>query len=435
MGLRDIVLTLLLLMTIPLALARPFIGVLAFAWLSLMNPHRLTFGFAYSVSWAQYVAIATLIGFLVASDKKVQDSLARYKVALAFLAWTMFTTIFALADNAVPRMFEFTKIQLMCFVTLCLLTDRRRIEWFAIVATLSVAFFGIKGGIFTFLTGGNHLVWGPEGSVLGDNNQLAAALVMTIPLLVWLASYVPKRWQSLGVYAAAILTAFSVLGSHSRGAFVAGSAMGLFLILKSRHRGPAIMLVTVAIVAGVAFMPDSFVKRMESIGEYDQDESAQGRLAMWRAAINAANDRPTGGGFVAYESPKYAVYADARVRAPHSIYFQVLGEHGWIGLAIYLAFWISVWFQIRRAASEVAAIPDSENLVVLLKMIQVSLVGFAMGGAFVNIGYWDYPFDLVVITFAIRRLAAAHASVPMTGRAPIGRAGVGPFPSPSQRLR
>ena len=85
-----LILPLLLLLAVPVSLVRPYIGVLAFAWLSLMNPHRLTFGFAYGVSWAQYVAIATLIGFIVSTQKDVADSFVRYRIALAFLAWFVF---------------------------------------------------------------------------------------------------------------------------------------------------------------------------------------------------------------------------------------------------------------------------------------------------------------------------------------------------------
>lgn len=410
MALRDIALTLLLISALPISLARPYVGALFFAWVSLMNPHRLTWGFAYGISWALYIAVATLAGLVVTKDKVIGDSFSRYRMALLYLAWTAVTTVFALApDSATGRLIEFTKIQLMCFVMLCMLTTRKRIEWFVVVITMSVAFFGIKGGIFTLLTGGANRVYGPEMSVLGDNNQLATALVMTIPMLFWMAEFVERRWMKYAIYGAMALTAVSIFGSHSRGALLAIAAMAAFLVAKSRHKAPAVMLALVGAVVAVTFMPDDYWERMQTITTYDEDASAQGRLRMWRAAIDVASDRITGGGFNVYDAPAFAAYVTGRVLAAHSIYFQALGEHGWPGIALFLTFWISIWLQSRHALRELESVPDSSKLSTLVRMTQVSLIGYAVGGAFVNIGYWDFPFYLSLIVMGLRRIAREAA--------------------------
>ena len=348
MPLRDIALALVLLAALPAAVARPFIGVVVFAWLSLMNPHKLMYGFAQGLPWAQMIAMATLAGLVFTKDRALADSVGRYRIALTYLAWTAVTTVFAFStESSLPKLVEFTKVQVMCLATLALLTSQRRIEWFAIAAIMSVAFYGIKGGVFTLSSGGNYRVWGPHGTVLGDNNQLGTALTMTIPMLYWLAHWVKPKWQKITVYGFMLLTAAAVLGTHSRGSFLAAAAMGAFLAFKSPRKFTALFVVGVSVTLALLFMPDAYWERIHSIANYEQDGSAQGRLAMWAGAIRVANSHLTGGGFDVYLSPLFLNYA-SELRAPHSIYFQALGEQGWIGLALMLAFWASIWFHCRR---------------------------------------------------------------------------------------
>lgn len=414
MPLRDLALTALLLAAMPVSIARPFIGAMFFAWLSLMYPHRLTFSFAYNFGWAQWIALATLIGFVASKEREFADSVVRYRYALIYFGWTVITTLVAFRfDASVAKLDEFFKVQLMCLVTLSLLLSRKRVEIFLLVAIGSVAFYGVKGGVFTLLTDGNYRVWGPKGTVLGDNNQLGTALTMTVPMLYWAAHWAKPIWLRLGLYAAMALTAIAVFGTHSRGSFLAAAAMGIFLALKSHRKLATITIVVGLGAVAVLFMPQEYWDRIQSISDYEEDGSAQGRIRMWMAAVSVAGDRITGGGFDMYRSAQFLSYVGFNPRSPHSIYFQALGEHGWIGLSLMLLFWGSIWFQCRRAIIDLRGIPETENLMLMMRMIQVSLVGYAVGGMFVNIGYWDYPFYLAIAVLAVRRLLANGALAPV----------------------
>lgn len=54
---RDILVTALILGSLPFILRRPYIGILVWAWVSYMNPHRLTWVFAYDLPFAQIVGV------------------------------------------------------------------------------------------------------------------------------------------------------------------------------------------------------------------------------------------------------------------------------------------------------------------------------------------------------------------------------------------
>ena len=424
MAIRDIVLMLLLLGGLPVALRFPFFGICVYAWLGLMNPHRLSWGFAYDFPWAQVYGIVALVSLAWERDRRLLASLARFRILIAFLAWMGVTTLMALEpDRAAVRIVEVLKIYLMAIATLSVLTTERRVRIFLSVAVLSVAFFGVKGGLFTVLGGGNFRVWGPPGSVIEDNNQLAVALTMTVPLMVWMLRVYPAMWARAGLLGAITLVIVAILGTHSRGALLALVAMGLLLIVKSERKAAFAMVFLLGAVLAVMLMPEHFWDRMASIGNYERDKSAYGRFNAWQTALRIADARLTGGGFDYAGVRAFAAFAPdpTDVKSAHSIYFQALGEHGWPGLVLFLAFWGGVWLALRAAIRRHRADPAGGARVALASMIQVSLAGFLVGGAFVNIGYWDFPFYLAAVAFALAALPVG-ASAPVAADA---RAGAG----------
>jgi len=414
MALRDLALALILIGGLPIAFKRPFIGALIFAWLGMMSPHRYTWGFAYDFPWSKLYAAVILLGVLVTQDElQWKDSIRRYRLIILLVCWAALTTLFALEPaRAFAKYQDVVKIQLMCLVTLALLHDRRQIVALMTVIILSVAFYGTKGGIFTIVHGGIYTVWGPSQTAIRDNNHLAAALVMLLPLLYWLST-VPKRWwPRLLILGSLILCAVSVFGSHSRGAFVAAAAMAGFFIWKNDRRWIALPLVAIGIAAALTIMPEKYWERIGTIETYQQDASAMGRINTWIAAYRIANNRITGAGYEYYSQRTFARYAPdpQDVHSAHSIYFQMLGEQGWIGLILFLAFWLSVWFQCSRTWKRLPPGPQNDSMRLLLRMIQVSLVGYAVGGAFVNIANWDLPYYLAIAVFALNRVSCATST-------------------------
>ncbi len=410
MSLRDLLLTLLLVGGLPIALRRPYIGALVFAFISLANPHRFTWGFAYSMPWAFAYAAATMAGLAATQERLIGDSIRRYWPMLLYLAWMGITSFYAFERGyATSRWVEVAKIHVMCLVTLMLLTDWTRVRLLLWVTVASVAFFGFKGGIFTLLNGGQFLVWGPPDSAIEDNNHLAVGLVMVLPLLYWLYTDTNRRWVRALIVLAALMSAVSIFGSHSRSAFLGIVAMSLFLLLKSHHKFPLLVMAVALGAALVFFMPQQYWDRMKTIETYEQDASAMGRINVWKTAVNIANDRLTGGGFEYYSIGVFKRYAPDPddIHSSHSIYFQALGEHGWIGLGLFLSIWAYVWFACRKIIARCRLDASKKGRFLLARMLQVSIVGFAVGGAFVNIGNWDMAYYLAVAALATLRQATS----------------------------
>ena len=420
---RDILLTLAFAIALPLMVWRPPFGAIAWAWWGLMNPHRLTWGFAYSAPFAQLIIGATLLGALFSREPKRAKGGAATVVLFLLVAYVAMTTLFALVPaHATPMLERTIKVQIGTFLALLLLYKREHVIALMWAIASAIGFYAVKGGVYTIVTLGAGRVWGPVDSFIADNNAFALAAVMSIPVWAYLyTQYSDRRWLRRAILAAIALSALSALGSQSRGALVAIAAMAVFLWAKSGRKlltGAAIAFVALALLA---FMPADWMQRMSTISSYQQDASAIGRLETWQMLWNLALDRPLlGGGFEPYERWVFEVYNPdyAGVHSAHSIYFQVLGEHGFVALGLFLLFWLLVWRMCSQVARATAHQPEQQWAYWLAQMTKVSLIAYLVGGAFLNLAYWDMPYYLFVAIAVTRTRVRQPATVPAPKIAP-----------------
>jgi probable O-glycosylation ligase (exosortase A-associated) len=405
---RDIVLTLFVLGSVPMMVYRPFVGLLFWMWLGFMNPHRLTWGFAYNFPFVQIVAIATLLGFFASREPKRMPGGAVVALWILFSIWVTITTLLAMnPDLAWPEWVRYMKIQIMTLAVLMIVTTRERILWSVIVIVVSICFYGVKGGIFTLATGGQHMVLGPRNSFISGNTEIAFAIVTTLPLLWFLRSVALQRWQRIAVIGSFALCMIAVLGSYSRGALLAIGAMLAFLWLRTRGKLVTGALMLIVLVAGLSFMPDKWFERMQTIESSNFDRSAQGRINAWWFAFHLANDHPVvGGGFRAFTPEAFQKYAPEPdfYKDSHSIYFEVLGEQGYAGLLLYLLMGLAALVRASRIQTLTRGHPDLQWAATLARMCQVSLIGYAVGGAFLGLAYFDLPY----VIMALIVVAGAH---------------------------
>lgn len=425
---RDIILTALFGLLLVAVFKHPVVGAYLWAWVSLMNPHKLTYGFAFSLPFAQAAAAVTLLMFLLSKARRMPPVNAIVGVQLAMLGWMAVTSAFALApaDVVIDRVIFVAKIHLMLLVTWALLTEAKHLKTLVWVVTLSVAFFGIKGGIWTVLTGGSNRVWGPPGGMMEGNNELAVALVMLLPMLYFLRQTAAQKWLRHALTFGMVCVTFSVLGSQSRGALLALLSMAFVLGLKGKYPVRTSLVLLAGVALAVAFMPDTWSERMDTMRTYETDGSAMSRIWTWNTLWNAAVDRPLiGVGFgadstevferYAPRDPIYAIFAGS-VYVAHSIYFQMLGEHGFVGLGLFLLLGLVTWHVAARVGREsMRTGVHADWMPLLMRMVQASLVGYAAGGAFLSLAYLDLPYYIigfVVSAQDLLRRAPAVAKVP-----------------------
>ena len=409
---RDFIVLAIILGSVPICFLNPYFGVLMWNWVAIFNPHRFTWGIAYHFPVAIVIALPTLAGMIF--HRNMNRRIVTRESLLLFLLWawfaiTMFhaTTVPMFSDHIEAgnaQLVRVSKILLMTFVTILLVTSKSRLRWLLLVVALSLGFLAVKGAVFGARTGGESRVWGPPDSFIADNNDLALATNMALPILFFLAAEERRRWLRISLRLIFCAGVFSVILSYSR-----GGLLGLVIVLsviavKSRHKLLTAAFVVVCGLLVFSYAPGKWMERMSNFYHGNIDTSAEGRLNAWRFALVLTQHYPiTGGGFETFTTDLFDRFTpELRFAGPHSIYFQMLGEQGYVGLTMFLLLLGSCWLSLRRLSKYGKHIPELQWMVPYTYMLQASILAYMVSGAFLPRAYFDFLYTLVATVIAMK---------------------------------
>lgn len=415
MSLRGILLLLFFVPSIPICFFRPFYGIILWIIIAFLNPQSYTWTAVDAMPWAMAIAIPTMLGMLV-SDRKLGRLGSREMILLMVTyAWFTLTSLIATnsteflhhANDTWERWWFVTKVLLMTACMVPIVSSFERLRLLLLTIAGCFGFYVAKSLPFVILTGGVFRLYGPERSMIADNNDFGLALNMTLPLYFYLAQTEKSPWVKRILAGLFVLTIPAIFFTYSRGALV-GLALSLFmLMLHSKRRWTLVPVVVMGLLVAVYFAPAAWQERMNFSGDNALDASARSRLNAWAFSRALAADYPiTGGGFATFTPELFARYAPTMVfdtYGAHSVYFQVLAEHGYVGLTLYLSVIASCFLTTRRLRREGRARGDLE-IALYADMLRSSLIGFLICGLFLGRAYFDYYYTIVA---CIAILAAA----------------------------
>ena len=409
---RDYLVLALVLATLPLALYRPWFGLLGFSWLAYMRPQDLAWGTAAQLPLSKWVALALWLSLILRGKLNPFRRTPITGALLAMWAWLLVSCLFAgERDVALAKFQDITKVMLIALLTVVVVTSQARFRITMAVIGLSLGFLGLKYGVYGVAAGGVHFTRG-VGGMIGDNNDFALALNMSLPLLVYLAWDLRRGWMRLACWGIIPLVAITVVFTQSRGGFLGLAATVLYLVSKSRHRIAAAVLVVLLGGIGSLIVPEEFYDRIATIANYEEDGSAMGRLNAWQAAIEMANDSPVVGvgldNFL-FSFTEYAPDPDD-VHVAHNTWLQVLAEAGYTGLGIYaLLFAVTMWtiWSVRRRARRHGLVWADRGAIAL----GGSLLAFVVGGTFLNRAHFDLIYHVMALVAALDRVTRFEAEV------------------------
>lgn len=399
---RDALLALFLLSAFPMVIYRYQVGAMVIGLLSFMYPQSNTYAFALTTPWLDYFVVLTFAGYFLRQGYKEYKHHPLITLVIILYIWTCLSTYFSFDINfSYEPWFKFTKILILALIVYATCLNERRLKTFMKIMVISVGFYGIKGGIFTILSGGSFHVLGPPNSFFEGNNEMALVLVMTLPFMIFFIKNADNLYQRHFAIFCSLCTAIAVLGTQSRTGFTALIIGGLyFLWLEKKFLKPAFFLIPVISVA-LFFMPDSWTDRMATTTDVETDSSFQGRVDMWEATIRIANDYPIiGGGFEVIYVPEIIVRyipPDVTSRAIHSAYFQMIAEHGYIGLIIFLILLYSIFksswrlYKLGKEHHELAWLSD------LSISTRASIASYFVLAVTTNIAFYDLLYFIIFI--------------------------------------
>lgn len=413
---------------LPTVIMSPFAGVLIYKWLEYLTPRDTYFVTLLPDDLSLVVAAFTFLMWLVREKKTLPRAPLVLGLLIAFFLWTNFTSLFALVPDAAAFKWERT-VKVIGFSILAaqMMSTRPRLEAFVWVQVICVAFSAIPGALKTISWGGGGLtVVGVTGSFIEDRVAFAVVLPMVVPMTLFLArqaTLLPRtRWLTLALRGVMVSCVVALVGTFARTALFSGGTALLLLVAKTKNRIWTVLAAAAAIVLVLQYAPESWFQRMDTTVEYQNDASAVDRLDAWAWSWNMALRHPLVGGGFRVEVLNKVPGGDGYIES-HNILFEVLVEHGFIGLALFCALIAAAYRScgtVRRLAIDQ---PDLAWAQDLAGMVQVSLLVFVAGGMFISIATSPFLYDLVSITIGLRsiaelqragvRPAAPHIAMPL----------------------
>lgn len=426
---RDLLMLAAMTALVPMAILNGFVAFLLWVFVTCMSPHAYMYGFMGSVRYA-FVFATLSLGLLLLGRVKERGAFIWDKstiLIILFVLHAILSSLFSMQPNPIVafRLEFFLKGMVLALAAPFFLTSRWRIHITLIILIASLGFHGILDGLKMVASGGSHMIHGIPRSTLSDNNLYAVGIVMVLPLTLYLAKYSEHRiarWVALAVFGLCVMT---VLGSNSRGGFVALAVLGVWYWFTSQRKIASLAFIALVAIGILQIAPERWFDRIETIKDAAEDVSFLGRVAAWKVSVNIANDNPIlGGGFHAVENQWiWNTYKDASnfipiivpditAKAAHSNYFQVLGDLGYIGLFLFLAILGTAFFtrgQIKRLCS--TAHVDLKWAADLATALNLSLVAFMAGGAGVSLAYFELVYLMIILLAIIYRTVSNESKV------------------------
>lgn len=418
---RDIAVSFLFFYLIFVTLKRPFIGVAAWAWIAFAYPAGWAWGFSTNFRMNFVIAFITYIGYLFIKDKPkfILDKITVFIFIFWLVALVSSSVSNSLLIDFVWLKFElFSKVLLLYLASVLIVSKKVHVDTLIWSIILSISSYAAMESFKFIISLGGHKIAGLQGHMLGDRNDLAVAINMALPLIIYLIGQTKVRMLKFCLVGLLCLNILAIIGSYSRGGFVGLVVLGAYFFIKSNRKILLSVLFSVLIGVFLQYTPSDWNKRMSTVSTASsKDNSFIGRLWAWKISVKIANDNFLGNGFLSTQDPiawhKYRHSIDhfglietppipenQSVKAAHNIYFQVLGDMGYIGLMIFLFILSGLFFRLKRIVKK-ATLHNMDWCAHLATMMSVSLVAYMITGANVSLAYFDLIFLLLGISYVL----------------------------------
>ncbi|MDE2412901.1 MAG: O-antigen ligase family protein, partial [Sphingomonadales bacterium] len=371
----NLALTGFLALLLVLGLRRPFLWVLAYLYVDILAPQKVSWGFLTQIPISLITFVCAFLGWALLDDKRDSRFTLRQGLILVLLVYCGLTTLSADFPEAAAEKWAWVWKALVFAIFLPLtLRTRLRIEATALVMVLTAGAIIIDGGIKTLGGGGGYgelRLFVNDNTGLYEGSIISTVAIAIIPLVVWLMKHgtiFPPDWRVRLFGWALIFSCLLIpIGTQARTGLICIALVAVLALRSAKRRFLYIGLAALGILVAIPLLPASYTERMSTIENHQSDRSASTRVEVWKWTLGYVSEHPFGGGFEAYRSNKIRVETRTidtgsgnnnvsvevgesfdQARAYHSSYFEMLGEQGWPGLLLWLWLMLSGLWQMER---------------------------------------------------------------------------------------
>ncbi len=419
---RDVVFFMAMVFFLPMAFSNVFVSFLLWGWSGLIGINDYIYGFMSGMGYTQIFALITLFTFLFFKNKNKLPSYSFNRTTAFFIIFALHGLLCAsLGYSGLDRNWELyttlLKTMLFCALMPALVFNRFRIHSIVLMIVLGISFHGILDGLKFLSSAGSHKAQSlPK---FGDNNYLGMIILMCIPFLFYLIKYSKIKITQYVFIAVLFLNVLTIIATQSRGALSGLVAIAFLYILKTKNKITGILILCISVFFITQIASDSWKSRMQTIQSAQEDSSFMGRVRAWQVSSAIALENPVfGGGFRAVQShdvwdrfkhsagilPFVEVNAASRSGiAAHSIWFEVLGDQGFVGLFLFLM----LIFNAFKTRGEIKKLGKDKGeidawAIDLANVTCASLVAYCICGSLLSAAYFELPYICFMLLEVIK---------------------------------
>ena len=430
----DLFLVLSFVLFLALGTLAPFVFGLGYVWVDVFLPHKVSDALLTNVPVALIMAIASF-GSYIALDRRSPPRVGLLFLLYLLLAVWITLTTFGWAVAPGPAQLKWDpSIKTLLFSAFIpfIFRSRVQIEAYVMVFLFSAAAHLLPWGLKTALSGGGYGrdmgLLGSNATFMSESSVISAVCISFIPLLLTLARHnvlIPAGRPRFALfYGMAAVFGLGSIGTFARTALIGVSVLYAGMWWRAKRKVWFTVAAALVIVVAGAFTSTQWTERISTTADYQNESSAMTRIVVWRWTWNFVQENPLGGGFNAYVTNKIVIDSADPMgqpfvqfgRAFHSVYFAVLGEHGFLGLAIYLGI-IGLSFAALQSTRRLTrGQPEHAWCFEMAGAVQIGLAVFLACAAFVDVSFNPLLWNQLALAVCLRE-HARRAVAPAPRRA------------------
>ncbi|MFZ2005999.1 MAG: putative O-glycosylation ligase, exosortase A system-associated [Stellaceae bacterium] len=421
---RDLGIAFVILLILGIGATTPFVLTLGYLWTDIFSPQWLSISLFVGSPISALMGAMAIGGYLLLDRRSPPRPTATLLLSVLFVGWMTLTTTWAVVpDTAWIQWNWATKTILFSAFVPFVIRSRVQIEAFLQVFAFSAAGHLLPWGLKTLVDGGGYNrplgLLGVNSGPFGESSMVAGTIIMLVPLLLVLrrhslliASPTLRNVLYLGYI---VIGLAGAVGTFARTAIVGAAVLLSGFWLQSRRKILfVIAAVPVAAVLSLA-LTTQWQDRISTIEDPTADTSADTRLIIWRWTLDYVAQHPFGGGFDVHNTSQIFVpQPDQEAprlevgRAPHSIYFQILGEHGWVGLFLFLAIQAASLGMLWKTSRKTRGIVELRWCRDMAKALMMATLTMLACGAFIGIAYQPTLWNLTALSVCVSEYARRY---------------------------
>ena len=432
----DLLLVLCFVGFIALGTMAPFVFSLGYVWVDTFSPHLLSYGLLNSIPVSFLIGAAAFASYILFDRRNPPRLTLLLGLYFALAVWITLTNFWAVMPVEAFSKFD-VSIKTLLFAAFMPFVFRTRvqIEAFVQVMLFAAAAHILPWGIKTAVSGGGYDrslgLLGVNATWLSESSAVSAICFTFIPIMLVLARQnillPPSRYTQAVFYGLSGLFAIAAVGTYARTAIVGLVVMSAGLWWRAKRKIGFAIVGAVALMGLLSFTSDAWTARVSTSTEYQTESSAVTRLLVWRWTWDYALQNPLGGGFNVFlinrietkgspDQPPVVQFG----RAFHNIYFAVLGEHGFPGLALYLSIQGLTFLGLHATRKRLRGQPEHAWCYDLAGALQIALATMLACANFVDMSFSPLIWNMLALGmclnyYGLRAVPATKTNVWQAG--------------------